>query len=51
MELQLAESGQSEVGQTGPAEQLRPRHHCEGPEGAGESPGGGDRQVQAGWTQ
>ena len=41
VDLQLAERGQPEVRQTDPAEQLRPRHHCQGPEAAGVADGGG----------
>ena len=43
MELQLAERGHSETGETRPAEQLRPRYSGEGPEGPGVSHGGEHR--------
>ena len=45
MELQLAERGHSETGETRAAEQLRPRHGGEGPEGPGVSHGGEHRQM------
>lgn len=42
VDLQLAERCQPEVRQVDAAEQLRPRHHCQGPEAAGVPDGGGD---------
>ena len=42
----LAEHRQHEAGQDQAAEQLRPRHRDQGPEGARGSPGGGNREVQ-----
>ena len=42
VDLQLAERSQPEVRQTDPAEQLRPRHHCQGSEAVGVTDGGGN---------
>ena len=49
----LAEHRQHEAGQDKTAEQLRPRHRHQGPEGARGSPGGGDREMQVygEWSQ